>query len=129
MSLLQEMEKFGLADCEFNRNLTKQRYVIKDNEGGSFCEWSFDNPPNEAEIKEHFKRISDDEDLGGDEPIPLEAFSLSMISDIWNVEIVNVADHIKELEAELKELSNNKLSNGYKSIVEELNIMKGAINE
>jgi hypothetical protein len=26
MSLLQEMEKHGLADCEFNRNLTKKKY-------------------------------------------------------------------------------------------------------
>ena len=105
------------------------KYIIQDNEGGNFGAWSYDNPPTEAEIIDHFKGMSDDEDLGGDEPIPHEAFSLSMISDIWNVEIVNVEDHIKELEAELKELSHNKLSNRYKSIVDELNIMKGALDE
>ena len=105
------------------------KYVIQDNEGGNFGSWSYDNPPTEAEIINHFKRMSDDEDLGGDEHIPHEAFSLSMISDIWNVSFISVKDHIQELEAELKQLSNNKFSNGYKSIVEELNIMKGAINE
>ena len=29
MSLLQEMEKFGLADCEFNRQLIKQERRIQ----------------------------------------------------------------------------------------------------
>jgi hypothetical protein len=29
MSLLQEMEKYGLADCEFNRNLTRINRLIK----------------------------------------------------------------------------------------------------
>lgn len=128
MSLLQEIEKHGLADCEFNRKLLK-RYVIHDNEGGNFCEWSFDNPPNEAEIIEHFKRMSDDEDLGGDEPIPHEAFSLGMISDIWNVEFIPVSDHIKALEADLKDLGSNYMTGMYQSIIDELNIMKGALNE
>jgi hypothetical protein len=63
------------------------RYIINDNEGGEFGSWSYDNPPTETEIIKYFKSLSDDEDLGGDEPIPLEAFSLSMISDLWNVEI------------------------------------------
>lgn len=105
------------------------RYIIKDNEGGNFCEWSFDNPPNEAEIIEHFKRMSDDEDLGGDEPIPHEAFSLGMISDIWNVEFIPVSEHIKTLEADLKDLGSNYMTGMYQSIIDELNIMKGALNE
>ena len=50
------------------------RYVIHDNEAGNFGAWSYDNPPTEAEIIDHFKGMSDDEDLGGDEPIPHEAF-------------------------------------------------------
>jgi len=29
MSLLQEMEKFGLADCEFNRKLWEEEATIK----------------------------------------------------------------------------------------------------
>lgn len=66
----------------------KMRYIIKDNEGGNFCEWSYDNPPNEAEIIQHFKFLSDDEGLGDDGLVPIEHFNLNMIQDIWNVEIV-----------------------------------------
>lgn len=128
MSLFQEMEKFGLADCEFNRKLLK-RYVIQDNEGGNFGAWSYDNPPNEAEIIEHFKRMSDDEDLGGDEPIPHEAFSLSMISDIWNVEFIPVSDHIKALEADLKDLGSNYMTKMYQDITDQLTTMRGSLNE
>jgi len=102
------------------------KYIIKDNEGGNFCEWSFDNPPNEAEIKEHFKTISDYEDLGGDEPIPLENFTLEFIQDLWNVEIIPVSDHIKALEAELKDLGSNYMAGMYNSITNELKIMKEA---
>jgi len=102
------------------------KYIIKDNEGGNFCEWSFDNPPNEAEIKEHFKTISDYEDLGGDEPIPLENFTLEFIQDLWNVEIIPVSDHIKALEAELKDLGSNYMTGMYNSITNELEIMKEA---
>jgi len=105
------------------------RYIIKDNEGGNFCEWSFDNPPNEAEIIEHFKRISDDEDLGGDEPIPHEAFSLGMISDIWNVEIMPVSEYIKELEADLKDLGSNYMTGMYENITDQLTTMRGALHE
>ncbi len=72
------------------------RYIIHDNEGGNFCEWSFDNPPNKAEIIQHFKGLSDDEDLGGDEPIPLETFSLEFIENLWNVRIQNLEDYLKE---------------------------------
>jgi hypothetical protein len=70
------------------------RYIINDNEGGEFGSWSYDNPPNEAEIIAYFKSLSDDEDLGGDEPIPLEAFSLSMIADLWNVDIIPFTEAI-----------------------------------
>jgi hypothetical protein len=28
MSLLQEIKKYGLADCEFNRSLLKKQYVV-----------------------------------------------------------------------------------------------------
>lgn len=102
-----------------------KRYIIEDNERGSFGSWSYDHPPNEAEIINHFKILSDDEGLGGDELIPHEAFNLNMISDIWNVSFIPVEDHIKALEAELTNLS--KFSNGYRSIVEQLDILKGAI--
>jgi len=104
------------------------RYIIKDNEGGNFGAWSYDNPPNEAEIIEHFKRMSDDEDLGGDEPIPHEAFSLSMISDIWNVEIMPVPEYITELEADLKDLGSNYMTGMYQDITDQLTIMRGALN-
>ena len=40
------------------------KYVIFDNEGGNFGDWSFDNPPTRKEIINHFKYISDDEDIG-----------------------------------------------------------------
>jgi hypothetical protein len=128
MSLLQEIETYGLADCEFNRKLLK-RYVIHDNEGGNFGSWSYDNPPNEAEIIDHFKEMSDNEDLGGNEPIPHEAFSLGMISDIWNVEFIPVSDHIKALEAELKDLGSNYMTGMYQDITDQLTTMRGALNE
>ena len=102
------------------------RYVIHDNEAGNFCEWSYDNPPNEAEIIDHFKEMSDNEDLGGDEPIPHEAFSLGMISDIWNVEFIPVSDHIKALEADLKDLGSNYMTGMYNNITYQLKIMKEA---
>jgi hypothetical protein len=102
------------------------RYVIQDNEGGNFGAWSYDNPPTEAEIIDHFKGMSDNEDLGGDEPIPHEAFSLSMISDIWNVEIIPVSDHIKALEADLKDLGSNYMTGMYNNITYQLKIMKEA---
>ena len=72
------------------------RYVIHDNEGGNFGAWSYYNPPTEAEIIEHFKRMSDDEDIGGDEPIPHEAFSLEFIQDLWNVRIEKLEDYLKQ---------------------------------
>lgn len=76
--------------------MTLKKYVIHDNEAGNFCEWSFDNPPNETEIIQYFKGLSDDEDLGGDEPIPLETFSLEFIENLWNVRIQNLEDYLKE---------------------------------
>jgi len=72
------------------------KYVIFDNEGGNFGEWSFENPPTRKEIIEHFKILSDDDDLGGDEPIPIEKFNLRMIMDIWNVNIMPLAIFIKK---------------------------------
>ena len=105
------------------------RYVIHDNEGGNFGAWSYYNPPTETEIIEHFKRMSDDEDLGGDEPIPHEAFSLDMISDMWNVKFIPVSEHIKMLEEDLEDLGCNYMTGMYQSIIDELEIMKGAINE
>jgi len=105
------------------------KYIIKDNEGGNFCEWSFDNPPNEAEIKEHFKTISDYEDLGGDEPIPLENFTLEFIQDLWNVEIIPVPEYIKELEADLKDLGSNYMTGMYQNITDQLTTMRGALHE
>jgi hypothetical protein len=105
------------------------RYVIHDNEAGNFCEWSYDNPPNEAEIKEHFKTISDYEDLGGDEPIPLEAFSLEFIQDLWNVRIIPVPEYIKELEADLNDLGSNYMAVMYQNITDQLTTMRGALNE
>lgn len=102
------------------------KYIIQDNEGGNFGAWSYDNPPNEAEIIDHFKEMSDNEDLGGDEPIPHEAFSLGMISDIWNVEFIPVSDHIKALEAELKDLGSNYMTGMYNNITYQLKIMKEA---
>ena len=66
------------------------KYIINDNEGGNFCSWTHQNPLTRKEIIECFKSMSDDEDLGGDEPIPLEDFSLRMIQDVWNVEILPV---------------------------------------
>ena len=79
------------------------RYIINDNEGGEFGSWSYDNPPTETEIIKYFKSLSDDEDLGGDEPIPLEAFSLSMISDLWNVEIKPYEENLQWITYYLKQ--------------------------
>ena len=72
------------------------KYVIFDNEGGNFGDWSFDNPPTRKEIIEHFKGISDDEDMGFYEPIPIDKFSLRMIMDFWNVRIVPLPIFIKQ---------------------------------
>jgi hypothetical protein len=52
-----------------------------------------------------------------------------MISDIWNVEFIPVSDHIKALEADLKDLGSNYMTGMYQSIIDELEIMKGAVNE
>ena len=71
------------------------KYVIFDNEGGNFGDWSFDNPPTRKYIIEHFKCISDDEDIG-EEPIPIENFSLNMIMDFWNVRIVPLPIFLKQ---------------------------------
>jgi hypothetical protein len=73
--------------------------------------------------------MSDDEDLGGDEPIPHEAFSLRMISDIWNVEFIPVSDHIKALEADLKDLGSNYMTGMYQDITDQLTTMRGALHE
>ena len=51
-------------------------------------EWTMQRPLTRKEIIERFKSMSDDEGLGGGEPIPLKAFNLSMISEIWNVDIL-----------------------------------------
>jgi hypothetical protein len=59
MSLLQEMEKHGLADCEFNRNLVKESY-------GTLCHISeYYNDKNNG--YQHGINLYDNEDL--DEPI------------------------------------------------------------
>ena len=72
------------------------RYVILDNEAGNFGEWSIDTPVTRKEIIYHFKTMSDDEDLGGDELVPLEHFNLKMISDIWNVTIKPYQVYLRE---------------------------------
>lgn len=64
------------------------KYFIFDREGGNFMEWTMQRPLTRKEIIERFKSMSDDEGLGGGEPIPLKAFNLSMISEIWNVDIL-----------------------------------------
>lgn len=66
------------------------RYIINDNEGGNFGEWSHLCPATRKEIIQHFKGMSDDEGLGEDALVPIEHFSLRMIQDIWNVEILPV---------------------------------------
>lgn len=106
------------------------RYIIKDNECGNFCDWSYEKPPTEAEIIEHFISLNADEaDMHAFEPYPHEAFSLGMISEIWNVDIIPVSEHIKTLEADLKDLGSNYMSGMYQSIIDELNTMRGALNE
>jgi hypothetical protein len=66
------------------------RYIINDNEGGSFGSWSHDRPATRKEIIEYFKMLSDDEGLEEDELVPIEHFNLRMIQDIWNVEILPI---------------------------------------
>jgi len=105
------------------------KYIIQDNEGGNFGAWSYDNPPTEAEIIDYFKGMSDDEDLGGDEPIPLENFTLGFIQDLWNVEIIPVPEYIKELEADLKDLGSDYMKGMYQNITDQLTIMRGALHE
>ena len=75
-----------------------QRYVIHDNECGNFCEWSYDNPPSKIEIRRHFKGMSDDEGLGGDEPVPFKYFTFDFIQDIWNVRIQKLEEYQLERE-------------------------------
>lgn len=44
MSLLQEMETHGLADCEFNRKLLKDQYEVQEHTwGGWENNWSYED--------------------------------------------------------------------------------------
>lgn len=62
------------------------KYFIFDREGGYFMEWTYQTPLTRKEIIECFKSMSSDEGRF----IPLKDFSLKMISDLWNVEIIPV---------------------------------------
>ncbi len=68
------------------------KYIINDNERGCFGEWTHQSPMTRKEIIQHFKEMSDRDDLRGwqEELIPVEDFSLRMIQDIWNVDIIPV---------------------------------------
>lgn len=61
MSLLQEIEKHGLADCEFNRALNMTRYEMQ------YQIWTdlgyLDKPVNRSKEQylQHLWRLSDDE--------------------------------------------------------------------
>ena len=63
------------------------KYFVFDNEGGNFCEWGRDEPRTRAEIIEYFRVLNYDE---AKDPYPLKLFSLKMIMDIWNVDIVPI---------------------------------------
>jgi hypothetical protein len=52
-----------------------------------------------------------------------------MISDIWNVEFIPVSDHIKALEADLKDLGSNYMTGMYQDITDQLTTMRGALHE
>jgi hypothetical protein len=68
------------------------KYIINDNEGGNFGCWSHERPATRKEIIYHFKELSDRDDLRGgeNELIPVEQFTLKLIQDIWNVEILPI---------------------------------------
>lgn len=69
-----------------------QKYIIHDREGGSFGDWSHEDPATHDELMAHFKNLSDADDIkGGDEElIPLERFNIPMIQEIWHVDIEEV---------------------------------------
>lgn len=63
------------------------KYFVLDNEGGNFCEWGRDEPRTRSEIIAYFRELNQDESC---EPYPLKLYSLRMIMDIWNVDILPV---------------------------------------
>jgi len=63
------------------------KYFVFDNEGGNFCEWGRDEPRTRAEIIDYFRELNQDESC---EPYPLKLYSLKMIMDIWNVDIIPI---------------------------------------
>ena len=63
------------------------KYIVNDLEGGNFMEWTNMRPLTRKEIIECFRSMSDDVGQGF---IPLKDFSLKMISEVWNVEILPI---------------------------------------
>ena len=59
-------------------------YTIDDLQGGSFCSWSYDNPPTRAQILEHFNCLRETEGLD----FPKRALCLRFISNFWEVSII-----------------------------------------
>ena len=57
------------------------KYYIDDLQGGGFCEWSYNDPPNRAQIVEHFDGLRINECM----TIPKKALTLKNIARIWSV--------------------------------------------
>lgn len=58
MSLLQEIEKHGLADCEFNRALNMTRYEMQYQ---IWTDLGYLEGKTDPEYQKHLWRLSDDE--------------------------------------------------------------------
>jgi hypothetical protein len=59
------------------------RYIVNDNEGGNFMEWTHENPLTRKELIEVFKEFADADLM----ETPRRYFSLKFCADLWNVEI------------------------------------------
>ena len=59
------------------------KYIVNDNEGYNFMEWTHEQPLTRKELIEVFKEFANHEGM----ETPKKFFSLRYCSDIWNVEI------------------------------------------
>ena len=67
-----------------------RRYIIQDLQGGTFGNWSWQEPATRQEIIEHFRELINYDNL----PISRN-LSLTAISEIWEINIHRVDTPIK----------------------------------
>jgi hypothetical protein len=69
----------------------KMRYIVNDNEGYNFMEWTHDQPLTRKELLEVFKEFADNDGID----TPKKHFSLKFCADLWNVDIIPYKEGLK----------------------------------